>query len=414
MVDKYYFEQSLKRGGDDGSVGMPLGNLTSQFFANVYLNELDQFVKHELKIKYYIRYVDDFVILGRNKQILEYYKEEINNFLINKLKIQLHPDKSDIFKLNNGVNFLGFRVFYYHKLLREKNIKKFERRFNELKKFYKKGFVERENVVNVFEGWITYVSHANTYKHRRHLTRLFNKYFPIEIKKEVENIKKHENFIERLEESNYQFTSQKTLQLLKKGLTIKQIAEQRQIKESTVWEHIAKLIEYGQLNVWKLLPKDKILKISYKIHSQDDKLKDIKQRLNDNSISFDEINCVLASIKHENKKKNIIHHVRNYKRINCFRKCYFNPKQRETCSAKFDDLISKNPNLELTKKEFLDLFNNHMNICILPEKEKLGFISYKEFIERIRNYKNKLVKHPLQQPAQFQQSQKLQIYSKQI
>lgn len=76
--------------------GMPLGNLTSQFFANVYLHELDRFVKHELKAKYYIRYVDDFVILHKSKSQLEIWKEEINNFLNNKLNLELHPDKSKI------------------------------------------------------------------------------------------------------------------------------------------------------------------------------------------------------------------------------------------------------------------------------------------------------------------------------
>ena len=71
--------------------GMPLGNLTSQFFANVYLNELDQFVKHTLKAKFYTRYVDDFVILHNNKETLEKYKEQINNFL-KTIKLELHPD----------------------------------------------------------------------------------------------------------------------------------------------------------------------------------------------------------------------------------------------------------------------------------------------------------------------------------
>src|SRR3989344_4528408 len=99
-------------------VGMPLGNYTSQFFANVYLNELDYFVKHELKAKYYIRYVDDFVILHENNKNLEKCKNTIGKFIIAKLKIKLHPDKSKIIKLTNGANLLGYRVFYYHKLLR--------------------------------------------------------------------------------------------------------------------------------------------------------------------------------------------------------------------------------------------------------------------------------------------------------
>lgn len=91
--------------------GMPLGNLTSQFFANVYLNELDQFVKHNLKAKYYIRYVDDFVILHQSKKQLEIWEKEIDNFLKNELKIELHPDKCKIYSLANGTQFLGYRIF---------------------------------------------------------------------------------------------------------------------------------------------------------------------------------------------------------------------------------------------------------------------------------------------------------------
>jgi len=94
---------------------MPLGNLTSQFFANVYLNELDYFVKHKLKAKYYIRYVDDFVILHKSKEQLEKWKAEIDRFLRDKLKIELHPEKSKIILLSRGIDFVGFRNFYVHK-----------------------------------------------------------------------------------------------------------------------------------------------------------------------------------------------------------------------------------------------------------------------------------------------------------
>ena len=101
---------------------MPLGNLTSQFFANVYLNESDYFIKHKLKVKYYIRYVDDFVILYESKEQLEKWKEEIDKFLKEKLKIELHTQKSRIIHLSKGVDFVGFRNFYHHKLLRKRNI----------------------------------------------------------------------------------------------------------------------------------------------------------------------------------------------------------------------------------------------------------------------------------------------------
>ena len=95
--------------GHDG-FGMPLGNLTSQFFANIYLDELDQFVKHELKARYYIRYVDDFVVLHHSRNILEEYKIKINKFLSGNLNLGLHPDKSKILELGNGIGFLGFRI----------------------------------------------------------------------------------------------------------------------------------------------------------------------------------------------------------------------------------------------------------------------------------------------------------------
>src|SRR3989344_8972111 len=103
---------------------MPLGNLTSQFFANVYLNELDYFIKHKLKSKYYIRYVDDFIILHPSKEQLEAWKYEINKFLRVNLDLELHPEKSKIISLSKGIDFVGFRNFYYYKLLRKRNIRK--------------------------------------------------------------------------------------------------------------------------------------------------------------------------------------------------------------------------------------------------------------------------------------------------
>ncbi len=112
-------------------VGMPLGNMTSQFFANVYLNELDKFVKNELKAKYYIRYVDDFVILHSNKDILESYKEKIDIFLKEKLQLELHPNKSKILLLKRGISFLGFRNYPYHRLLRKANIRTMKKRIEQ-------------------------------------------------------------------------------------------------------------------------------------------------------------------------------------------------------------------------------------------------------------------------------------------
>ena len=93
-----------RSGGGRTKKGMPLGNLTSQFFANVYLNELDYFVKHKLKVKYYIRYVDDFVILHSSKKQLEIWLSQINNFLKRELKLEIHPEKSRIISLSRGID----------------------------------------------------------------------------------------------------------------------------------------------------------------------------------------------------------------------------------------------------------------------------------------------------------------------
>lgn len=89
---------------------MPLGNMTSQFFANVYMNDLDQFIKRKLKMKYYIRYVDDFVILHEDKEVLVECKMQVIKYLKN-LRLQLHPDKSKIYPLYKGIDFLGFKNF---------------------------------------------------------------------------------------------------------------------------------------------------------------------------------------------------------------------------------------------------------------------------------------------------------------
>ncbi len=158
---------------------MPLGNLTSQFFANVYLNELDYFIKHKLKAKYYIRYVDDFVILHSNKEILKNYKDKINNYL-KYLKLELHPNKSDIVPLKNGVAFLGYRIFYYHKLLRKSNLNKFKRNFNE-----KLNLLETQEdydkIISSLYGWLGYAIWANTYKFRKKIINQIEKNFPNEI-----------------------------------------------------------------------------------------------------------------------------------------------------------------------------------------------------------------------------------------
>lgn len=100
------------------ALGLPLGNLTSQLLINVYMNEFDQFVKHILKIKYYIRYADDFVILSTDKDYLVDLLSKIGIFLKEKLKLTLHPNKVSITTFASGIDFLGWVNFPEHRVLR--------------------------------------------------------------------------------------------------------------------------------------------------------------------------------------------------------------------------------------------------------------------------------------------------------
>lgn len=144
---------------------MPLGNLTSQFFANVYLNELDKFVKHSLRIKLYIRYVDDFVIFCNDKQKLSEYWGKLQQYLSNDLKLELHPAKSRIISLKNGMPFVGYRIFYYHRLLKRSNKRSFEKQFKHKLQQYAQKTLILKDIENFLTGWQGYARWANAHRY---------------------------------------------------------------------------------------------------------------------------------------------------------------------------------------------------------------------------------------------------------
>ena len=156
---------------------MPLGNLTSQFFANVYLSELDYFAKHELRAKYYLRYVDDFVILSNSRVHLEEFQEKISSFLDNFLELSLHKDKTKIIPLSAGIPFLGFRVFRAHKLLRKSNKLKMKRKLEEWAAGFSGGTFSREEILAALAGWNGYAKMADTYGLRQKVRREAEKLF---------------------------------------------------------------------------------------------------------------------------------------------------------------------------------------------------------------------------------------------
>ncbi len=111
-------------------VGLPLGNLTSQLFANVYMNRFDHFVKEDLKVKQYIRYSDDFVLMSENRIELEKHLETMTNFLERELKLDMHPDKVFLQTLASGVDFLGWVHFSHHRVLRAKTRQRMMKRIS--------------------------------------------------------------------------------------------------------------------------------------------------------------------------------------------------------------------------------------------------------------------------------------------
>ena len=122
-------EKSLFNAGN--GKGLPIGNLTSQFFANVYLNELDQFIKHVLKVRYYVRYVDDFVIMHEDKEQLRRWLAEIKKFLAVKLKVTL-KNEVKVVPLSNGINFLGYVQHIFYRLVRRRVVNNFRNKLREL------------------------------------------------------------------------------------------------------------------------------------------------------------------------------------------------------------------------------------------------------------------------------------------
>lgn len=143
--------------------GLPLGNLTSQLLVNIYMNEFDQYMKRTLKTKYYIRYADDFVIMSRDRKYLENVLVEIEKFLGQKLKLQLHPDKVFIKTLYSGVDFLGWVHFQKHRVLRTVTKK---RMFKKLKD---------ESKEEVIQSYLGLLSHGNTYGLREKVFSMFKK-----------------------------------------------------------------------------------------------------------------------------------------------------------------------------------------------------------------------------------------------
>ena len=140
--------------------GLEIGNYTSQMFANIYLNEVDQYIKLELKIKYYCRYLDDSVVIVKTKQEAKEALVKIKEFLNNNLKLELNQ-KTQIFKSKQGVNFCGYKINEYRLKLRDKGKRKLKKKVKKLKEKIKKGKITSKEAKKYLAGHLGYIQIAN-------------------------------------------------------------------------------------------------------------------------------------------------------------------------------------------------------------------------------------------------------------
>ena len=144
--------------GDDTDSGLPIGNLTSQFWGNVYLNELDQFVKRRLRCRHYLRYVDDMVLVDRDPKRLRAWRVEIEKFLADKLLLWLRADTQPPYPVEKGVTFVGWKTWWSHRVPRRRTIGKLKRRIARF---------ERREVRRFEQGKLSQIGLARRGRHER-------------------------------------------------------------------------------------------------------------------------------------------------------------------------------------------------------------------------------------------------------
>jgi len=151
--------------------GLPIGNLTSQWFANWYLTPLDFFVTHELRLGDYVRYCDDLVVLSDDRDRLREAASQIGDFLAG-WRLRVHPGKTAVTPVRAGLRFVGFRIWPTHRLLRKENIKAFRRRVRWIKAEYAAGRLDYvEDIRPRIASWLGHARQANSRMLIRRLSR---------------------------------------------------------------------------------------------------------------------------------------------------------------------------------------------------------------------------------------------------
>jgi retron-type reverse transcriptase len=149
--------------------GLPIGNLTSQFWGNVYLNELDHFVKRELTCRSYVRYADDFLLFGDDKPTLHRWHAELRAFAAERLRLHIHTEKTQVYPTRTGVPFLGFRHFGTHRRLKRENVVRFRRRIRQMQTDYRAGQSSAKDIGLRIRCWCAHAAHGDTVRIRNQI-----------------------------------------------------------------------------------------------------------------------------------------------------------------------------------------------------------------------------------------------------
>ncbi len=153
--------------------GLPLGNQTSQFFANVYLDPLDQLVNRQLRPAVYARYVDDLLVFDHSKHRLAEIRERLREQLW-ALRLDLHPAKSRVHRVADGVTFLGWRIFRDHARLVRPNVCRFRQKMRRMQTEFQEESLSREDLQQRIRAWLAHASHGQTWKLREQLLQEFS------------------------------------------------------------------------------------------------------------------------------------------------------------------------------------------------------------------------------------------------
>lgn len=180
-------------------VGMPIGNLLSQMFANIYLDMLDQFCKRVLGIRYYIRYMDDVIILGNDKLQLREWKERIGVFLETELELNLN-NKTCIRPIGQGIEFVGYRVWANQVIIRKSTTLRIKRSLKGVRKLYAEGKMSFEKVTETFRCYIGMLQHTDS---QALIDKLYEDMVLMKGEKELPNEEETKEFVPMLPQEDW-------------------------------------------------------------------------------------------------------------------------------------------------------------------------------------------------------------------